>query len=343
MERPTEKKQTSKPFDLAAYKKTAYTAKPLKANRVLPFPNFIQKGIGLEGIPWGGTVQVQGFSDTGKTTIAIEMAVQCQKQGGLPIFFITEGKFSWEHAALQGLEFDMVLDDNGNLIPEGNFIYIGDLENLEEMWNYMRKFLDDQRNGKLKADILFIVDAIGSIHCDTIKDGEGGGQHDARSIANNYQGDINQRVTSTKYVKHGDYFASTIFLNHVYLGRPAMPGGIPPLIAKGGNGIYASSDYVFLCGGKMTKGTRDLSMTMKGRNIVFGKESKISVLKNHSGGGISVNDFKVGLVPHGYIDLAELDTYKKRNKKYFDELLNHDSDEAEITILDTADVPEDQQ
>jgi len=341
MERPDKTKQT-KPFDLAAYKKAAYSAKPIKPERVLPFPPFMQKGLGVEGIPWGSTAQVIGFSDTGKTTIAIEMAVQCQKQGGLPIFFVTEGKFSWSHAALQGLEFDMVLDENGNLKPEGNLIYIGDLENLEEMWTYMRKFLDDQKSGKLQMDILFIVDAIGSIHCETIKDGEGGGQHDARSIANNYQGDIGNRISATKYEKNGNYYASAIFLNHVYLGRPAMPNGIPPLITKGGNGIWAQSTYVFLCGGKMTKGTKDLSMTMKGRQINFGKESKISVLKNHSG-GVSVMDFKVGLVPHGYIDLAELDAYKKRNKKYFDELLNCDSDEAEIAIIDIPETPEDQQ
>ena len=45
-----------------------------------------------------------GHSDTGKTTALIQAAVDAQKKGILPIFIITEQKFSFEHAKSNGVK-----------------------------------------------------------------------------------------------------------------------------------------------------------------------------------------------------------------------------------------------
>jgi SNF2 family DNA or RNA helicase len=52
-----------------------------------------------------------GHSDTGKTTALVKTAVDAQKKGILPVFIITEQKWSFEHAKLMGFECEEVVDE----------------------------------------------------------------------------------------------------------------------------------------------------------------------------------------------------------------------------------------
>ena len=58
----------------------------------------------LKGIPMGHITLLRGHSDTGKTTLLLEAAVEAQKKQILPVFIITEMKWSWPHAKTMGLE-----------------------------------------------------------------------------------------------------------------------------------------------------------------------------------------------------------------------------------------------
>ena len=68
------------------------------------YQKLIKKITSVPGIPQGHIVLLRGHSDTGKTTAMIEGAVSAQKRGILPVFIITEMKWSWEHAKMMGLE-----------------------------------------------------------------------------------------------------------------------------------------------------------------------------------------------------------------------------------------------
>ena len=50
--------------------------------------------------------------------------MSAQKLGILPVFIITEMKWSWEHAKEMGLEVSEVTDENGTITDyEGHFLY----------------------------------------------------------------------------------------------------------------------------------------------------------------------------------------------------------------------------
>ena len=52
----------------------------------------------------------------------LEAAVAAQKRGILPVFIITEMKWSWEHAKMMGCEVNEVFDiETGELIKEHKF------------------------------------------------------------------------------------------------------------------------------------------------------------------------------------------------------------------------------
>ena len=79
----------------------------------------------LKGIPMGHITLLRGHSDTGKTTLLLEAAVQAQKRQILPVFIITEMKWSWPHAQMMGLEVQEVVDEDTGEITDykGFFLY----------------------------------------------------------------------------------------------------------------------------------------------------------------------------------------------------------------------------
>jgi len=59
---------------------------------------------GLPGPVMGGINMFLGHSNSSKTTAMILAAADAQKKGHLPVFIITEKKWSWEHAVELGLD-----------------------------------------------------------------------------------------------------------------------------------------------------------------------------------------------------------------------------------------------
>jgi RecA/RadA recombinase len=70
-----------------------------KEQQFIPFNKPIRDALSIEGIPMGHLTIARGRSDSGKTTLLIETAINAQKMGILPIFIITEMKWDFEHAA----------------------------------------------------------------------------------------------------------------------------------------------------------------------------------------------------------------------------------------------------
>lgn len=126
----TQEKATAavrKSFNLGNFKKKkgfANASVKFKEQGWIPLSKAFQDITSLPGIPTGHITLLRGHSDTGKTTALIEAAVNAQKMGILPVFIVTEMKWSWEHAKEMGLEFEEVKDDKGTVIDyEGHFLY----------------------------------------------------------------------------------------------------------------------------------------------------------------------------------------------------------------------------
>jgi RecA/RadA recombinase len=84
----------------------------------------------LAGLPVGAITQVIGKSNSGKSTLAIEAAAHAQKQGILPVFIITENKFSFERAESMGVDFESAIVHSG-------------VKYIEEGCTYVKQILDD--------------------------------------------------------------------------------------------------------------------------------------------------------------------------------------------------------
>ena len=61
-----------------------------KEQKWIPFSPALQEALSIPGIPMGHNSMVRGKSNTGKSTMTIEIAVNAQKMGILPVLIITE-------------------------------------------------------------------------------------------------------------------------------------------------------------------------------------------------------------------------------------------------------------
>src|SRR6056300_577594 len=87
-----------KNFNLSNFKKKkgfSNSSVKFKEQGWIPLSKAFQDITSLPGIPTGHITLLRGHSDTGKTTALIEAAVNAQKLGILPVFIVTEMKWSW--------------------------------------------------------------------------------------------------------------------------------------------------------------------------------------------------------------------------------------------------------
>jgi len=133
-----------KGFNLNQFKKNkglASTSIKFKEQTWIPLSKAYQDITSVPGIPEGHITLLRGHSDTGKTTALLEAAVNAQKMGVLPVFLITEMKWSWDHAKEMGLDVQEVVDEETGEIYdyEGFFIYAdrGNLHTIEDVELYI--------------------------------------------------------------------------------------------------------------------------------------------------------------------------------------------------------------
>ena len=94
--------------DFTNLKKKYSTSAKYKPQRFLDLgPDFLD-AVGLPGPAIGHINMFLGHSDTGKTTAAIKAAADAQKKEILPVFIITEQKWSFIHAKLMGFQCEEV-------------------------------------------------------------------------------------------------------------------------------------------------------------------------------------------------------------------------------------------
>jgi len=141
-------KELKSKFDLNAFKdkKGLKQNVKFKEQEWIPLSSAFQDVTSIPGIPMGHIVLLRGHSDTGKTTALLEAAVSAQKRGIMPVFIITEMKWSWDHAKMMGMEVNEVVDKKTGEITnyDGNFIYVDreTINSIEDVAGFILYLID---------------------------------------------------------------------------------------------------------------------------------------------------------------------------------------------------------
>jgi len=316
--------------DFSSLKKKFSTSAKYKPQRFFDLGSEFLDAVGLPGPAIGHLNMLLGHSDTGKTTALVKTAVDAQKKGILPVFIITEQKWSFEHAKLMGFECEEVVDEEtGELDWDGFFIFNNNFEYIEQITDYINDLLDAQEKGELDYSLCFLWDSVGSVPCKMTYEGKGGKQHNASTLADKIGMGIHARITKSKKEDY-PYYNTMVVVNQPWVELPDNPFGQPQIKAKGGEALWLASALVFLFGNQKNAGINHITATKNGRTVSYAIRTKISVLKNHIN-GLGYKDGKIIATPQGYIsDTKEaLEDYKKQYSQYWNDIL---SGTGEITL-----------
>ncbi len=330
------KKKTS---DFSSIRKRFSSSDKYKEQKYFDMGEAFQKSTGLPGPAMGQINMFLGHSDTGKTTALIKTAVDAQKKNILPVFIITEQKFSFEHAKQMGLETEYIeeVDEKTgeiNAYWDGFLLYKLGFDYIEQAFDYVTEVLDAQKNMEIPYDIVFLWDSIGTIPCQMSFEGKGGNQHTARVISEKWGMGLAQRITSSRKESY-PYTNTMVFVNQPWVALPDNPFGQPTIQPKGGNSIYLSCALVFLFGNQKSSGVSKLSATNKGRKINFAIRTKVGIHKNHMN-GLGYADNKILATTHGFIedDKKSIDDYKSENKDYWAEIFGSFGEDVNFDVVE---------
>jgi hypothetical protein len=326
---PLKKKTT----DFSSIRKKFSTSDKYKEQKYFDCGEAFQKATGVPGPAMGQINMFLGHSDTGKTTAMIQAAIDAQKKGVLPVFIITEQKWSFEHAKLMGLETEYV-EDGDEAYWDGFLLYKLGFDYIEQAFDYVREILDAQDKEEIPHDILFLWDSIGTIPCEMSFQGKGGNQHTARVISEKWGMGLAQRITASRKEK-SKYTNTMIFVNQPWVEIPEGYGAVPRIQPKGGQSIYLSCALVFLFGNQKSAGVSKLNAQNKGRKVNFAIRTKVGIHKNHMN-GLGYQDCKILATTHGFIedDKKAIDTYKNEYKDYWSEVFETTAEAVDFGLVE---------
>ena len=295
----------------------------------------------LKGIPMGHITLLRGHSDTGKTTLLLEAAVEAQKRQILPVFIITEMKWSWPHAQMMGLEVQEVVDEETGEITDykGFFLYAdrGTLNTIEDVAVYILDLIDEQKKGNLPYDLCFFWDSVGSVPCDlSVRSNKNNNEWNAGAMSTQFGNNVNQKIMLSR--KEASKYTNTLVaINKVWTAKPEHPMGQPRLENKGGKTMWYDSTVIVTFGNITNSGTSKIKAVAKGKEFEFAKRTKVQIEKNHIDGIQSRG--AIIMTSHGFIadDKKAIDTYKDAHKGSWANTLGS----TEFTVMVEADVEED--
>jgi len=317
--------------DFSSIKKKFSKEAEYKADRFFDLGDAFLDATGIPGPAIGHLNMFLGHSDTGKTTALVKAAVDAQKKGILPVFIITEQKWSWDHAELMGFNKE---DDF--------YLFNSDFEYIEQITDFINEVLDAQEKGEIPHDILFLWDSVGSVPCKMTYDGKGGKQHNASVLADKIGMGLNQRISGSRR-SDKQYTNTLIIVNQPWVELPDNPFGQPKIKAKGGEAIWLNSTLVFLFGNQKGAGTTKISITKDKRKVKIATRTKISIMKNHVN-GLGYEDGRILVTAHDFMkgrdDVEEkksIELYKSNHGDYISKMLGVNVTDAEDIEVVTED------
>ena len=359
--KPTKNIIEKKQFDIRDYQKIkglTRTSKP-KDLSWIPLSGAFQDALGIPGIPRGYTSLARGYSNTGKSTSIYESIVGCNKIGDLPIIFDTEGNFNWEHAKNIGVQFEEIIDENGNADYVGDFMYISNRKLLDmyKMWDYdeaknktvavrnepviediarfVDECLDDQENGLLPRNLCFLWDSIGSIDCfRCVKSKSKNNMWNAGALETSFKSILNFRISDSQR-------SDSEFTNTFFAVQKIWFDGMNTVIKhKGGEAFFYGARLIIHFGGILTHGTAKLNadITDAGNKMTYqyGIEAKVKCEKNQVNGIEQMG--KLASTSHGYWNPDKLTEYKTKNRQFILDKLNMDFGDFELSREETDEI-----
>ena len=336
-------KAVQKNFSLSKFKsKKGFSNASVKFKEQgwIPLSEAFQEITSVPGIPTGHITLLRGHSDTGKTTALLEAAVSAQKMGILPVFIITEMKWSWEHAREMGLDFEEQKDENGVTQDfDGFFLYAdrGTLNTIEDVAAYMADLIDEQTKGNLPHDLLFLWDSIGSVPSDlSVRSNKNNNEWNAGAMSTQFGNNLNQKILLSR--KEGSPFTNTLVaINKVWTQKPESPMGMPKLQNKGGMSMWYDATLVVTFGNITNPGTSKIKAIKDGKQVEFAKRTNVQIEKNHISGVTTRG--RIVMTQHGFIEdkPKALDSYKKEHKDRWLSLLGS----VTFDLIEEGDLEED--
>jgi hypothetical protein len=316
-------------FNLDNFKKSKNLTEGVKYKKQewIRLSEAFQEAIGLPGLPHGHVITLRGHSDTGKTTAMIEVAVSAQKMGKLPVFIVTEMKWSWDHAKIMGFDVKESVDTStGEISYTGNFIYVDrdHLSTIEDVAAFIMDLLDEQTKGNLPVDLVFLWDSVGSIPCrQSVESNKNNNEWNAGAMSVQFGNFVNQRIIRSRK-ETSPYTNTLVIVNKVWVEKPSVPMEMPKMKNKGGNTMFLDSTVVVTFGNVTGAGTNKIKATKNGKEVEFAKRTKVSVDKNHITGVTSLG--RIIATPHGFIidDKKYIDAYKKAHSAEWLKILGSD-------------------
>ena len=326
-----------KEFDFATFKSKNSTTTKYKPDIFLSCGEAFHEACGVPGPAMGHINMLLGHTNTGKTTALIASSVSAQKLNILPVFIVTEKKWSFEHCKIMGLDCEKNKETSE---WDGFFLYRDDFNYVEQITDFINEMLDEQEKGNLPYSLAFFWDSIGSIPCKMTYDGKGGTQHTAKALADKIQFGLNQRINNSRKEDY-EYTNAIIVCNLPWVKLPDNPMGQPKIKPKGGEAVYAASTLVFRFGNEAEGGVQKIDATKNGRKINFATRTKVTVDKNHIN-GLGYTDSKIIVTPHGFItddkkDKKALEEYKKETFSYWAEKIGEDFEFEEYEVQEEVD------
>tara|TARA_R110000850_G_scaffold71067_1_gene157016 strand:+ start:1098 stop:2204 length:1107 start_codon:yes stop_codon:yes gene_type:complete len=339
--KPTKTTVTKTSYSLDDFKASQGITKTIKDKELswIPLSKAWHDAIKLPGFARGYVNSVRGYSNTGKSTAFYEAIAGAQRIGDLPVIFETEGNFNWEHAKMCGMQFEELIDEStGEITYGGKFLYMSNKDLLDRYQNYdhqhskemtkplrfepvledvaryMTELLDMQAEEKLKENLCFLWDSIGTLN----------GFKSAMSKTTNnmwnagsmkvFQAIVNYRIPASR--REDSEFTNTfICVQKIWYDSMNMK-----IKHSCGEFMFFNSRLIVHLGGIISHGTKKLKATALGNDYQYGTECKINCEKNHVNGlekkGI------IASTPHGYWNPLDLDNYKKEKRDFIHEKLN---------------------
>ena len=294
-------------------KKLLNSTVKFKEQRWIPFSEALQDSTSLPGAAIGHINLLRGHSNTGKTTALLELAINAQKMGILPVFIITEMKWSWEHAKQMGFKIEDVLDENGKVVDyKGFFLYAdrSSLNTIEDVAEFIADLLDEQRKGNLPYDLCFFWDSIGSIPCKmSIEANKNNPMWNAGAMSQQFGNFINQRFPLSRK-ENSTYTNSMVAINKIWVAPAETIMSQPKMKMKNGETMFLDATIVLTFGNVTNSGTSKIKATKNGKEVEFAVRTKVACDKNHVT-GLQTKSTVVATI-HGFINETEINEYKKK-------------------------------
>ena len=296
-----------------------------KPQKWVPLSDAYQDVTSVPGIPAGHIVLLRGHSDTGKTTALIEAAVNAQKASILPVFIITEMKWSWEHVMQMGLQVNEVVDkETGEILDYNGFFLYTDRETIhtiEDVAAFILDLLDEQKKGNLPYDLMFLWDSIGSVPCElSVRSNKNNNEWNAGAMSTQFGNNVNQRITLSRK-ESSPYTNTLVCINKVWTAKAETPMSQPKLMNKGGFAMWFDATFVVTFGNISNAGTSKIKAIKDGKQVEFAKRTKIQIDKNHINGITTRGN--IIMTPHGFINDSEkeIKSYKDAHAKEWSAIL----------------------